>query len=725
MYGNRLNLMWCGWPIALRSAGLAGVLLCLLFAVGVRADGGGEATEAGQSAQLLAMVGDDELPTAERKAAAVTLLDHEEADAQEVLAAVLPLFDVVDSAGRRELGERLARRGSDELVQTLIEIAHDREASRPTRQGAVAALGRHREQQAAGALVKLAVTSDDPVLRASAFAALATLTGRDDMGRDVKAWQAWWAAVEPLSESQWRQHLFESLAQQRRETRQYQQTLESRLVEAHRSLFRAVSAEDRPGQLIRLLEDPLDVVRQLGMDLAVQRLVDDRGFDEPLRETLRKRLDDPSPAIRQRATLLLRDLADGPAADRVARRLADAVEDVEAVLRAELLMMSRLPRIEAVERSLALLNSPALRDEAAGAINAAVDADRLTYQQGVRALRHVRGQLDAGQPPLPSIVLLLGRLGDEQDWRRIESWLDSEDDAVKQAAARAWADSDRPLLPLVERAYDARIESIALLTAARRGQSTVTFQALVQFEPEGEQVTERWHRALEAMAGRVSGDVVLGAVRDLERRGASSSLCRRMLAAALEQVEASSRSNASGQRVDLLLARGRLRIAAGEPEGALADFDRLARLEVELTDAQHEQRQRGIIRARIDLHQIDRAIETAEAMLNGRLAADHETDDEAADGGEGPASGLRENDSPMDLLFAAADERAAADDVDALKQLVEGIRRLTGASPNSGISQRIEQLEARLSQLRGDGDEGRVEPTEVDAEPTDVEADAA
>ncbi|MEX0654097.1 MAG: hypothetical protein WD534_13300 [Phycisphaeraceae bacterium] len=617
----------------------------------------------------------------------------------------------------------LIRMASDEQVAQLAAQARDADAAPAARMQAAQALAHQRTPAAAEALLALTAAAQPEAVRTAAFTALASLAGRDDLGQDRDAWQTWWEQVRHLPPHAWQQHLLDNFARQRQQAQQQQQQLESRLVEAHRSLYRTVNAEERPIQLMRLLEDPLVVVRQLGLDLAVQRLVDDQPFDEALRTTLRARLDDPSPAVRQRVTLLLRDLADAPAAERVAQRLAGGEEQTEAVLRASLLLMSRLPRIEAVERSLELLADPALRDEAAQAIGAAVDADRLTYQQGMRALRQVRADLAIGNaPPQPSVVRLLGKLGGESDWQRMEGWLDAADVAVRQAAAQAWAGSDRSLRPLVDRLDDPQIQSIALLAAARRGESSATFRTLARFQPEGDQATEQWRRAMEAMAGRVPSDLVLTTVRELEQRDAPVALCRQMLAAALQQAEAVAHDGDEADHVALLLARGRLRLAAGEPEAALADFDQIPRLEVELSAAQRDQWNRGVIRATLWLDQFDRAFETAQAILDeaNRAAADAEPGDE-------PAL-FSENDSPLDLLFEAADHSIAAGDLDRLDRLTTGLRALIGPAMGPGLSKRLATLDARAQHQREAADEGASDPAATespddDDDATDTEAD--
>ncbi|MEX0744539.1 MAG: HEAT repeat domain-containing protein, partial [Phycisphaeraceae bacterium] len=398
-----------------------GVAVLLLGATLAWADGEAASTVsagAADPAELRAVVVDDQLSEADRRQAAAALLAHEGEPARglvlqllaeptaarlwrplviamgqastepapELVEPLVALLGAVEPAVQADLAAALGRYEDTQLVERLSAIAASERHELAARHGAALALGHQRSQAAAAVLIELIADDQPEAVRTPAFAALAVLTGREELGHDRAAWQAWWTSASELNEKQWHAHLLANFAEQTRLAREQHSRVEGRLVDAHRTLYRNAAGDEREARLIRLLEDPMPALRRLGLEMAVQRLVNDRAFEEPVREALRNRLDDPESAIRQRATLLLRDLADAPAADRVAHRLAEKREQSEPVLRANLLLMSRLPRIEAVERSLELLSHPTLRGEAAGALAASVVAARLTYQQGARAL---------------------------------------------------------------------------------------------------------------------------------------------------------------------------------------------------------------------------------------------------------------------------------------------------------------------------------------------------
>lgn len=450
--------------------------------------------------------------------------------------ALLAMDERVDGALRPTLAAALGRLMDDQLAKTLAARAQDSARSSGARQTAILALGHHRTQSTAALLLALTEPKEPAPVQEAAFTALQTLTGLVHPDGNREAWTAWWSEARRLSEQQWRDALLANLGRRTERQQRERTQLASRLQEVMRQQYRALEQEQRSSALAALLNDALGPVRELAISLAVQRLVDGGSFEEPLRVALRSRLDDPEASIRQRATLLLRDLADGPAADRVAQRLASDAEATVAVLRANLLMLTRLPRAAAIEPAVALLDHPALRGEAAGMLAAATEAGLVNEAQRERIAAGVRSGLDR-TVPLPDVVWLLGRVGSESDWQRIATWLDSADGAVKQAAARAWAQSDRPLTPLATRADDPQIGPVFVLAAARRGHTTETLKALVAHRPTSATATENWQRALVSVAERAPVEAVIAAADELETAGVAPAVREAMLTASVQRSE--------------------------------------------------------------------------------------------------------------------------------------------------------------------------------------------
>lgn len=477
---------------------------------------------------------------------------HDADPPEGLIEPLLTLSERVDSPLRPRLAAALGRLIDDALVERLVarvesrngldddEPAENDRLSMGARQTAVLALGHDRTQTTAELLVTLTEPEQPGAIRDGAFTALETLTGVTHIGADAQQWRRWWSETQELSAEQWDRMIRDNLARRAERQRLDQQQLAGRVQELVRSQYRTTDAEQRGELLARLLEDPLDPVRELAMDLSMQRLVGDDTFDDALRAALRNRLDDRVPEIRRRAATLLRDLADGPAADRAARRVAEQREPAVAVLRAKLLLLTRLPRAPAIDAVTELLDHPALRAEAAAMLANAAEAGLVSTEQADRILERIRLQLGEGSP-LPQVVRLLGRLGREADWTRIVNWLDSDEPPVKQAAAHVWAESKRSLVPLAERADDPHIGPVFLRAAAQRGRSAATLTALLEHRPDPENDEtdrlERWQRALIGVAGRISPEAVLPAVDRLGELDHEPALRAAMLTAALDRFD--------------------------------------------------------------------------------------------------------------------------------------------------------------------------------------------
>ena len=116
------------------------------------------------------------------------------------------------------------------------------------------------------------------------------------------------------------------------------------------------------------------------------------------------------------------------------------------------------------------------------------------------------------------MIELLGRLASEEDWVRIEHWMDNGDADVKIAAAQASVRSTRPLAALVRRRNDPIIQPILILAAQKRGQSEETMLALIGIKPTQDQSAQAWQNALVEMARRAPPLAVLHTDQALGRK---------------------------------------------------------------------------------------------------------------------------------------------------------------------------------------------------------------
>ena len=605
-----------------------------------------------------------------------------------------------------ELAEALGRIDDDKLIKRLIQLAINDSAPIGRRRSAVQALGHHRRQKVVSQLIKLTELSEPDAIQNVAFSSLGVLTGLDTYGHDRQAWLDWWSQSRKWSQDKWQDWLLHNMTRRSTFKRARQRQIEDRLLESQRELYRATTAEDRPGVLTHMLGDPLESIRLLAMDLADQRLLDNLPFDEPVSHALRARLIDPLPSIRQRSSALLRDLGDAAASELVAQRLALKQETVVTVLKAYLLMMTRLPRPDAVEPALELMNQEWLRDEAAGALAAAAEEDLLNKKQQQRAIKIVRHALQNQAPPRLQLMRLMGAVGDDQDWHQISQWVDSSHEAVKQAAATVWADSTHSLNLLAKHVDDPIIRPIVLVAATRRGTSAQTFRTLAEYEPKDQAATEGWQRALLAMARRVPHETVLKTVQHLEYRGDPALLQQGLITAALTRDQATPLSNEG--RIALLLQRGKTLLNQGNAASALADFEQVQEAGVVLSVGQQETLLRGLVRANLMAGNIDPAFEAAGPLLA------------RADLGQGPPP----TDDPAIELFLESAHRYSLDQQTELAcSVLMQLRLLLGPQMKSEVAERIALVEVEIGGCRpseppiGDRPE-QTEPAEIVTEPS-------
>lgn len=499
---------------------------------------------------------------------------------------LLALLDQAEELPQNDLAAALGRFLNPKLIRSFVRIAQDRSANIAQRRIVIGALGYHHSQDVAGVLVRLTQSEQPTSIRDSACRALAQLSFSEV--HDPTYWRDWWRQRKTSSDQVWYESVLHRATTRR--VRLVEQSLHAndRLKDIQRQLYRMMPQADRPAYLITMLNDPLPPIRELAIDLCVQRLIDNQPIDTELRAALLDRLDDSAASIRRRAVTLLRDLGDEAAADAVARRLADRNESDPDVLRAYLLLMSRLPRREVVDQALGWIENRELTAAAASALAAAASQELLTTSQLASAAKLTRHLLRENERPQPELIELLGQVGGDNDWQRIAFWMNSDDDDVKQTAANVWADSRQPLRTLLEHAGDPVIQQVVISAARHRGFLPETLDTLLDHKPQQAQAQQLWQAAVIAVAGRVAPYVVLRADEALANRSESLDLRLRVLSSAVDRAmprpirktESNGRSNSAKQEhasiwIELVLVRAEVQLEIGNPPQALADYDRL------------------------------------------------------------------------------------------------------------------------------------------------------
>ncbi len=575
-------------------------------------------------------------------------------------------------------------------AEQLTRIAQDPSRSVVARINAAASLGQRRTKPSAQTLLDLTDARQPPALRDASFAALGTLTGRTDLGADAAAWSRWWEQAKGLNAADWERQLRENLVRREATADITSDQLVDRLRELNTTLYRLARAEDKPRVLTDLLGESLLPLRELGVSLAEQRLASGGDFDEALRAKLREVLVAEPAELRRRVATLLRDLSDGPAADRVARRLADEAEHVTSVQAAYLLLLERSPRAIAVAPAQAFLRDSALQSQAAAALASAARAGLLQENQKRSVLRDLRSLLEQnGQNPPPSVVTLTGQVGQEAEFERIANWLDHPEPAVRRAAAQAWADSRLSLVILAERADDPIIQPIAITAARQRGINPQTLRTLAIFPPAaGTAAREAWVEALIAMAARVEPDQALAAARALPVETLAGPR-EAVLTAALDAAPLGQQPTAA--YLAMLLDRAELRLLTDRPKLAALDFEGLVPRRPQLTVEQRERLDRGLVTALLQTDQLVKAFGVARRLYegpNGQLIQ--------------PAP----DDPVIDLFVSAAESHVEAGRNTQARRLLEELRMLLGPSMKPDLAVRIGNVEERAQPAATTGPRG-------------------
>ena len=532
---------------------------------------------------------------------------------KELAQPLIGLLGQVDAGLAQDLAAALGRFDESDVIRDLTKIARDRDEPDATRVSAILTLGHDRTTATAAVLMDLSDADQPELVQQASFTALGILTALDHFDADRQAWDSWWDQNKGLWAKEWTQHLLENFERRESRRRALDHQLEDKLLESQRALYKANSPQGRPGVLVYMLRDPLTPIRQLGIDLVGQRLSDDLPFDEPLRQALRDRLADSVPSIRAKAAEHLRDVPDEQAAVLVAEQLGEEREQVASVLTAYLQMMADIPQALAVDPAIDLLEDEALREDAAASLASAFDAGLMKKSQVNRAAKLARKNVQDDLPPHPSVITLMGKVGNKDDWKRIALWVDHPDSATKKAAAQAWADSDRPLNFLADRVTVTEVQPILIAVATRRGDQAYTLNILATNRPQRDRNLEPWRRALVAMSSRAPAESVLATARHLGNIGESDQLRLDVLSAAIDRPTENALSQADS--LELLLTRGQSRLDMGDAFSALADFQSVATLASSLSDSQIDRLGRGMITASLQENQIDSAFTVARELL--------------------------------------------------------------------------------------------------------------
>lgn len=406
-------------------------------------------------------------PTADagaRAAAARRLLASADASTRSAVASIL----TGDAADTRAIVIREIRGAAVAPAWLLPPLAEAALAAGADQAAVIDAVGSIRTRDA----VRLLLDHTDPALpqpvRDAAFASLARLTGRADLGTDAAAWRAWFEPIQWLPEAEWLRVLTEGLAQGLDRVTASRDRWAGRAVEAHRRLYvEETRASERSAMLAALLRDETTSLRRLGVELAVREVANAKLLDASVQQALIDMLRAVQPDLRRSAAELVFATAPAEAAGpAISEALMVETEPsvAAALLRAVAAWPS--PRVKPVVLRWITRPGPAQRpaiDAAAAMLEKGMMADADSEAAVLAALRST----DLSELPA-SGLRLLAMLGTETDRAAIASLLVSPTPSRRLRAAEALA-AQSAFLPRILEA--ARTDGGLYLTYCRAAAS--------------------------------------------------------------------------------------------------------------------------------------------------------------------------------------------------------------------------------------------------------------
>lgn len=324
-------------------------------------------------------------------------------------------------------------------------------ALRPTMQGlrstpwefrgpGIAAISSYSSREAAEFLV--GQLADAPAERKGMVVqALTRLSGRLDMGTDHAAWQKWIREAQPMPEVDW----LASLSRWRRERsdglQRERSALVDRLKDVSTRLYLATPSAQRSALIAGLIADPLNELRDLGLDLLERELGETRRFDAAVEQSLEALISSPDPVVRERSVSLIGRVATGNISAKVLAALEH--ESEPSVAAALLRIAARWPGEALLAPAMRWAGAePPASDAAAEAAWAVAKAGWMDDDSRARLIQIERAT------PLnqlrPAGCFLLASFGTDADRARLGNALaDALDDlpspSTRQAAAEALA----------------------------------------------------------------------------------------------------------------------------------------------------------------------------------------------------------------------------------------------------------------------------------------------
>ncbi len=268
-----------------------------------------------------------------------------------------PLLAMLDHPNENVLeaaSEALACFDSLHVFKSLRLIVDQAETKLPKRRAAVSAMSSNTNRRdVISLLIQLLDSTDD--VRPLVLDALSRVASPGD--GSVQAWKSWWQQQKSLSETEWLQNQLHQKSQRlganerafrefRKSAQTQQSQLANRLGEALSAQYRLTNPKDKDALVLNWLEDATTATRLVASRLVAEQISEGNMPADTIREALRKRYNDPSPAVRKSAIEVVGALNDpADAAPMLARLQAEEDSSVRETI---LSMLGKLRNADAI-----------------------------------------------------------------------------------------------------------------------------------------------------------------------------------------------------------------------------------------------------------------------------------------------------------------------------------------------------------------------------------------
>lgn len=295
-------------------------------------------------------------------------------------------------------------------------------------------LGAIRTRESAAVLVRYSVEGKPRQVRDAAMAALARLSGREDIGPDAAAWRAWFERSKAMSEAEWSRSIADAFATQAKRSRVDRNAVVSRVVDLYRKLHLSTQNKERSEFLAGILRDDIPEVRALGFELVGRELSAGLPQGGEIGEAAIGLLSHADTVTRTNAALLVNQLAP-PGAEAPLLSALRTEQDPPATA-AMLGALARYPTEHARPLIIERLGEDGELGAAAQAACLSLARAGVLRTSDRRAVLEIMRSLKPGALA-PAGCHLLAMLGDETDREFLIAPLNSDSAPLRQAAAFA------------------------------------------------------------------------------------------------------------------------------------------------------------------------------------------------------------------------------------------------------------------------------------------------